>query len=185
MKQTIVTIVFLLGMGPASAGSSYNSNPFIEMMRAMLNMFEAMQTMQNLSVHSGYGYGPAGGYIPYGNWPAYPDDGVSPEQLKNLEGTWASPNRLLLVIRRNFARMYWSADQYRNFYVEAFPERLRLTDAETRQSREFEYRLQGAQLALRDPRGRVIQFFRVDEALQPMPDQPPVEEYNFWDPNTP
>ncbi len=183
MKQTIIAIVLLLGMGPASAGNSYN--PFVEMMRAMLNMFEAMQVMQNLSAHSGYGYGPAGGYIPYDNWPAYLDGGSSPEQMRRLEGAWASPNRLLLVIRQNFARMYWSAEQYRNFYVEASPGRLRLTDAETRQSREFEYRLQGAQLALRDPRGRVIQFFRVNEALQPIPEQPPMEEYNFWDPNTP
>jgi hypothetical protein len=185
MKQIIVAIVLFLSIGPASAGDHYNNNPFIDMMRAMLNMFEAMQTMQNLSVHSGHGYGPAGGHIPYDNWPAHPDGGVPPEQMRKLEGSWASPNRLLLVIRKNFARMYWSAEQYRNFYVEVFPGRLKLTDAETRQSREFEYRLQDSQLALRDPRGRVIQFFRMDDALQPMPEQLPGEEYNFWDPNTP
>ncbi len=184
MKQIIVAIVLLLGIGPVAAGDNHDNNPFIDMMRAMVNMFEAMQTMQNLSVHSGHGYGPAGGYLPHDNWPANPD-GASLEQSKDLQGSWASPNRILLVIRQNLARMYWSADQYRNFYVEVSPGRLKLTDAETRQSQEFEYRLQGSQLALRDPKGRVVQFFRVNEALQPVPEQPPREEYNFWDPNTP
>ncbi len=184
MKQIIVAI-FFLSIGSASAGSSYDNNPFIDMMRAMLNMFEAMQTMQNFSVHSGHGYRPAGRYIPQDNWPTETDSEVYPEQLKNLEGAWASPNRILLVIRQNLARMYWSANQYRNFYVEASPDRLKLTDAETHQSQEFEYRLQGSQLALRDPKGRVIQFFRMNNALQPTPEQAPREEYNFWDPNTP
>ena len=82
--------------------------------------------------------------------------------------------------------MYWSADRYRNFYVEVFPDRLRLTDAETRQSREFEYRLQGSRLDLRDPRGRVLQFFHVDDAGQATTPAPfPEEGYNFWDPNIP
>ncbi len=184
MKQLIVAIV-LLSIGSTSAGNSYNSNPFIDMMRAMVSMFEAMQAMQNLSVHTGHGYGPAGGYIPHDDWPDYADGKVVHEQLQRLEGAWASPNRILLVIRQNLARMYWSADQYRNFYVDISPGRLKLTDAETRQSREFEYRLRDSQLALRDPKGRVVQFFRVNESLQPVPEQPPREEYNFWDPNTP
>ena len=69
MKHSIVAVLLFLTMGPASAGNSYNSNPFIDMMRAMVNMFEAMQAMQNLSVHSGYDRGPVGSYPYSGNRP--------------------------------------------------------------------------------------------------------------------
>ncbi|WP_456444381.1 hypothetical protein [Thiolapillus sp.] len=181
MRPVICAILLSLSISTASAGNNFNSNPFVDMMRAMLNMFDAMQAMQNLSGHSNY--------TPYP-----PPAAVSPAPAPlstpapaDLEGTWASPKRLLLIIKQNYARMYWSREKYHDFYVEVRPGYLKLTDANTGKSQEFELRLQNRQLALRDPRGRVLQFIRINDRLptQPTPEPESAESYNFWDPNTP
>jgi hypothetical protein len=179
MRQVICAIILFLSISPASAGNNFNSNPFVDMMRAMLNMFDAMQAMQNFSTYSGYRSYPPAGALPPGS---YPSDSPT---LAQLEGSWASPNRILLVIKQNYARMYWSADQYRDFYLEILPGRLKMTDADTGQSQNFELKLRNRQLALRDPGGRVIQFIRMDESLRPRPMPEPEEHFNFWDPNSP
>ncbi|BAO43911.1 hypothetical protein [Thiolapillus brandeum] len=181
MKQIISAIFLFLSISPASAGNHLNSNPFVDMMRAMLNMFDAMQAMQNFSGHSGYSsYPPMRAPVPD------PATGDTPA-MADLEGSWASPKRLLLIIKKNYARMYWSKDQYRDFYVEVFPGHLKLTDADTGRSQEFELRLKDRQLALRDPKGRILQFIRMNDHVQsrPTPEPDAEEGPNFWDPNTP
>ncbi|WP_456371899.1 hypothetical protein [Thiolapillus sp.] len=179
MRRIISAILLLLSIGTAPAYDRFNNNPFVDMMRAMLDMFESMQAMQSLSAHSGYRPYPP-------NTSPSPGYGLADTPtLAQLEGSWASPNRILLIIRQNYARMYWSADQYRDFYLEILPGRLKMTDADTYQSQEFELRLWNRQLAMRDPKGRVLQFLRLAEtpASRTIPE---VEEnYNFWDPNTP
>jgi hypothetical protein len=181
MKQIISAIFLFLSVNLASAGNHFNSNPFVDMMRAMLNMFDAMQAMQHFSGHSGYSsYPPMRAPVPdpgAGNTPA----------LADPEGSWASPRRLLLIIKQNYARMYWSKDQYRDFYLEVIPGYLKLTDADTGKSQEFEVRLQDRQLALRDPKGRILQFFLLNPPVpsRPTPEPDAEEGYNFWYPNTP
>ena len=181
MRPVICAILLSLSISTASAGNNFNSNPFVDMMRAMLNMFDAMQAMQNFSGHSNYAP-----YPPPAVGSSVPAPLSTPAPA-DLEGTWASPKRLLLIIKQNYARMYLSRDQYHDFYVELRPGYLKLTDADTGKSQAFELRLQNRQLALRDPRGRVLQFIRMNDRLpaQPTPEPQPEEGDNFWDPNTP
>ena len=184
MKKILQNLLIILLLGPASATSSSNDNPFVDMMRSMLDIFEMMQLYQNFSGHIGTAGLPQryGKQAPYHlPAPSNPVPGHPPADT-HLDGAWASQNRILLAIKQQYARMYWSRDQYRDFYIEIFPEHLRLKDAATGQSQDFEYRLQDNQLALRDAKGRVIQFLRIDSTNQTTEPSSSYEP-NFWDPN--
>jgi len=185
MKKTARVLFLLLIIGPANAGNWNNSSPFVEMMRFMLGMFEMMQLSQGFSGHAGYSSTPFG-YRQYRQYrPAYPaPPGSTPflsRQHNMLEGAWVSRNHILLAIKQNYARMYWSREQYGNFYVEILPGHLRLIDADTGQTQGFEYKLKDNQLILRDKQGRVIHFLRLNMESSPPPTEP---AGNFWDPNT-
>ncbi len=178
MKKTAQILFLLLFIGPAGASNGSNSSPWVEMMRFMLGMFEAMRLYQDFSGHIGYSSAPFGYQHHLPPYPA-PPGGASPlpQQPNMLEGAWVSKNRILLAIKRGYARMYWSREQYRNFYVKIQPGRLRLIDADTGQIQQFAYRLQDNRLALRDDQGRVIRFLRLNLADPP----PPEPAGSFWD----
>ncbi|HDK37537.1 MAG TPA: hypothetical protein ENG92_00770 [Thiolapillus brandeum] len=182
MKKILQALFLLFFIGPANAGNWNNPNPFVDMMRSMLDMFEMMQLYDDFSGQIGHTSSSLGyrKYMP--PYPPAPPGGnpFKPQQQNILEGAWASQSRILLAIKQNYARMYWSQDQYKDFYLEILPERLRFTDAETGQTQEFEYRTQGNQLALRDDQGRMVQFFRLNSADTSQGTQP---ESNFWDLN--
>ncbi len=180
MKKTAQVLFLLLLIGPAGASNWNNASPFAEMMRFMLGMFETMRLYQDFSGHIGYSSTPFGYQHHLSPYPA-PPGGASllPQQPKLLEGAWVSKNRILLAIKRGYARMYWSREQYRNFYVKIQPGRLQLIDADTGQIQQFAYRLQDNRLALRDDQGRVIRFLRLDPNTPP----PTGASGNFWDPS--
>ncbi|WP_456405713.1 hypothetical protein [Thiolapillus sp.] len=183
MKKTVHTLFLLLVIGPANASNWNNPNPFVDMMRSMLDIFEMMQLYQDFSGQIGRSSRPSGMRPPMSAYSRGPSRGatVDPRQEALLEGAWASQNRILLAIKEQYARMYWSQEQYQDYYLEILPEHLRFTDAKTGQVQEFEYRIKDDQLALRDTRGRVVQFFRINqERAQPAPES----SGNFWDPNT-
>jgi len=178
VKKTAQVLFLLLLIGPAGANNWNNASPFAEMMRFMLSMFEAMRLYQEFSGHIGYSSAPFG----YQHPPPYPapPGGASlpPGQHKLLEGAWVSENHILLAIKRGYARMYWSREQYRNYYVKIQPEHLQLVDADTGQVQQFAYRLRDNRLALRDNQGRMIRFLRLAPNLPP----PTGSSGNFWDP---
>ncbi len=183
MKKTIQAIILLLLSGSANAGNWNNPNPFVDMMRSMLDVFEMMQLYQDFSGQVGHSSRPYGYRQHLPSRPPVPGP-ASPfdqEQENDLEGAWASRNHILLAIKQNYARMYWSQEQYRDFYLEILPEHIRFRDASTGQVQEFEYRMQDEQLALRDNQGRVIQFFRLNTTGATLDPEP---QGNFWDPNT-
>uniref|UniRef100_UPI003AF77399 hypothetical protein n=1 Tax=Thiolapillus sp. TaxID=2017437 RepID=UPI003AF77399 len=143
-----------------------------------------MQLYQDFSGQIGHSGNPSQyrKYLPA--YPSAPSPSLSQGQVPDgsLDGAWASQNRILLAIKQQYARMYWARDQYRDFYLEVLPEHLRFKDATTGQVQDFEFRMQDNQLALRDKKGRVIQFFRLNtagESPAPAPETTP----NFWDPN--
>ena len=184
MKKIIQTFVLLLFIGPANASNWDNANPFVDMMRSMLDVFEMMQLYQDFSGQIGHSGNPSQyrKYLPA--YPSAPSPSLSQGQVPDgsLDGAWASQNRILLAIKQQYARMYWARDQYRDFYLEVLPEHLRFKDATTGQVQDFEFRMQDNQLALRDKKGRVIQFFRLNtagESPAPATETTP----NFWDPN--
>lgn len=182
MKKILQAIILFLFIGPANASDWDNPNPFVDMMRSMLDVFEMMQLYQNFSGNLGHNPNPSRypKYIqPYS--PMSPNTPPSDQPADSrLEGAWASQNRILLAIKQQYARMYWSREQYRDFYIEILPEHLKFKDATTGQVQAFEYRIQDDQLALRDDKGQVIQFFRLN-TKEPLPDRE--TEPNFWDPN--
>lgn len=182
MKKITQTFFLLFFISSANASNWNNPNPFVDMMRSMLDIFEMMQLYQDFSGQTGHSSRPS----KYRQtMPAYPpgsshsSSDIRRENL--LDGAWASQNRILLAIKQQHARMYWSQEQYKDFYVEVLPQHLRFTDGDTGQVQEFEYRMQGDQLALRSTQGKVVQFFRINmDSAQPATE--PMG--NFWDPNT-
>lgn len=182
MKKSIQAFILLVLAGSANASNWDNPNPFVDMMRSMLDVFEMMQLYQDFSgqarhVPSPYGYRQ---YMPRKPAAPHPTTPFDQAQENQLEGAWASRNHILLAIKQNYARMYWSKEQYRDFYLEIAPEHIRFKDAGTGQVQEFEFRMQDNQLALRDTQGRVIQFYRLNTTeATPYPEPPG----NFWDPN--
>ena len=159
MKKTV--LILLLSILPSAHGAGTSSNnPFLDMMRSMLDMFEMMQLYQDFSSQAG-----RSPYPPVSRWPAPPATPTlppfSPQSTSELEGAWASNNNILFAIRNNLGRIYWSRDKYRDFQLEVLPPRLRLTDKDTGQSQEFDVSLQGDRLVLRDDRGRLALFRRI------------------------
>lgn len=182
MKKTIYSLFLALFFTSAGANNWNKPNPFVDMMRSMLDIFEMMQLYQSFSGQVNRSS------LPYGfsrEMPmSAPFAGNSPDIPQNrLEGAWASKNHILLAIRQNYARMYWGKEQYQDFYMEIVDSNIRFTSAETGQVHDFEYRTQGNQLALRDSQGRVIQFFRLNTESPSASFSAPTPGANFWDPN--
>ena len=163
VKRTILILLLSL-LPPAQSAPPAGNNPFIDMMRSMLDMFEMMQLYQEFSSQAG-----RNPRFPAGGWPApVPPPGTtptlppfSPQSTSELEGAWASNTNILLAIKDDLGRIYWARDQYRDFQLEILPPRLRLTDKDTGQSQEFDVSLQGDRLVLRDDQGRLALFRRL------------------------
>ena len=163
MKKTVLILLFLL-LPPAHGAGTVSNNPFVDMMRSMLDMFEMMQLYQDFSSQTG-----RSPYPPVSRWPtpvpAPPSSPTlppfSPQSTSELEGAWASNNNILFAIKGHLGRIYWARDKYRDFQLEILPPRLRLTDKDTGQSQEFDVSLQGDRLVLRDNQGRLALFRRI------------------------
>lgn len=170
MKKLIPLLLLLFPLRLAGAAEWDRGNPFIDMMRSMLDIFEMMELYDDFSAQAGRA---PGQYAP--SWaPQAPPPGApatippfAPQSITELEGAWANHNNILLAIKQNYGRIYWSRDQYRNLHLEIIPPRLRLTDADTGQSQEFDIALQGDQLVLRDDQGRLAQFKRIRQSPAP------------------
>jgi hypothetical protein len=184
MKKIIYSLFFALLFTTASSANNWNkANPFVDMMRSMLDIFEMMQLYQNFSGQintSSMPYSFRQQMPVSAPFTANSGDNIPQNQL---EGAWASKNRILLAIRKNHARMYWTKEQYQDFYMEILNNNIRFTSPDTGQVHDFEYRTRGNQLALRDNQGRVIQFFRLNSENPPTAVSPSTPEANFWDPN--
>jgi hypothetical protein len=166
MKKAVVTLLLTI-LPPAFGGGTASNNPFLDMMRSMLDMFEMMQLYQDFSSRTGS----SSPYPPASSWPAPPMPPASltlspfsPQGTSELEGAWASNNNILLAIKDHLGRIYWARDKYRDFELEILPPRLRLTDKNTGQRQEFDVSLQGDRLVLRDSQGRLALFRRIRSA---------------------
>jgi len=156
MKKSVLLLALFLP--PAFGGSPTERNPFVDMMRSMLDMFEAMQSYQKFE--SGSPPPPPTGPLPAPATSAtLPSFG--PQSIRELEGNWASNNRLLLAIHGDLGRLYWDRDRFRDFKLELLPPRLRMTDQTSGQSEVFELSMQGDKLVLRDSKGRLALFRRI------------------------
>lgn len=171
MKKNILYALcaLLIQIPTAHATNWGGGNPFVEMMRSMLNMFELMQLYQNYSGYSNlsgmpqqfspgkFNYGP---FAQSDNNPAYtspPPFGTSSPDL-SIDGLWASNANTLLLIQQDFAQIYWSRSQYRNYYLRKRRNQLQFTDAETRHLQTFDMATHGNQMALRDQDGKQLLF---------------------------
>ncbi len=184
MKKIIYSLFLFVFISSASANNWNKPNPFVDMMRSMLDIFEMMQLYQNFSGQVGHSS------MPYNFQQQMPTSAPfapgNNSTNNNLEGAWASKNHILLAIKQNYARMYWAKEQYQDFYMEVVANNIRFTSADSGQVHEFEYLTRDNQLALRDHQGRVIQFFRINTNNAPSPMTPSVPTQptaNFWDPN--
>lgn len=163
MKRTVLFLLLSLLL-PVQGATPAGNNPFVDMMRSMLDMFEMMQLYQEFSSQAGRSPYPSTGRWPT---PAPPSPitptlpPFSPQSTRELEGAWASNNNILFAIKEDLGRIYWSREQYRDFRLEVLPPRLRLIDKDTGQSQEFDVSLQGDRLVLRDDQGRLALFRRI------------------------
>ncbi len=163
--KTLAASLLLVLLLPAARAGSPDRNPFVEMMRSMLDMYEMMQLYRDLSNGGDHLRPP----LPPPPPPKAPRDSsqaetlppFSPQSTRQLQGAWASNSRILLAVKDHLARFYWARDKYRDFDIEILPPRLRLTDKDTGQVQEFEVSLQGDRLVLRDSQGRLALFKRV------------------------
>ena len=74
----------------------------------------------------------------------------------------------LLLIRQDYAQIYWSRTQYKNYYLRKSRNELQFTDAETGEVQTFDMAVQADQMALRDKDGNQLLFRRLSsEQLQP------------------
>lgn len=180
MKKIILSaLCALLIQIPAVHATNWNSNnPFVEMMRSMLNMFEMMQLYQNYSGYSNlssvpqqfspeqFNYGPfaqSGSSLLQGRPPAFNKPARSP-----IDGLWTSDANTLLLIRQDYAQIYWSRTQYRNYYLRKSENQLQFTDAETGHRQTFDMVTQADQMALRGKEGKQLLFRKLStEQLQP------------------
>ncbi len=151
--------LLLLSLAPARAGSP-GGNPFVDMMRSMLDMYEMMQLYRDFKGND-RSWPPPPPRSPAESSPGETLPPFSPQSTTQLQGAWASNSRILLAVKDHVARFYWARDKYRDFDIEILPPRLRLTDKDTGQVQEFEVSLQGDRLVLRDSQGRLALFKRV------------------------
>jgi len=170
-KNILYALCALLIQIPAAHATNWGGgNPFVEMMRSMLNMFEVMQLYQNYSGYSNpsgmpqqlspgqFNYGPFSQLDSSRSHTDQPAFGTSSSD-PSIDGLWASDANTLLLIRQDYAQIYWSRSQYRNYYLQKSRNQLQFTDAETRQLQTFDMATQGDQMALRDKDGKQ-QLFR-------------------------
>ena len=169
-KNILCAICALLIQIPAAHATNWNSgNPFVEMMRSMLNMFELMQLYQDFSAYSNlsgvprqfspgqFDYGPNS--QPYNRfWQPPPPTFDKPAAEPSIDGLWSSNANTLLLIRRDHAQIYWSRTEYRNYYLRRTTNQLHFTDAETGQVQTFDMAVQADQMALRDRDGKQLLF---------------------------
>jgi hypothetical protein len=169
-KNILYALCALLLQVPATHATSWGGgNPFMEMMRSMLNMFELMQLYQNYSGYSNlsgmpqqfspgqFNYGPFSQLDNNRSRAAPPTFGTS-SSSPSIDGLWASNANTLLLIQQDYAQIYWSRSQYRNYYLRKSKNQLQFTDAETRQLQTFDMAAQADQMALRDKEGKQLLF---------------------------
>jgi len=168
-KNILAALCALLIQVPAGHTTNWNSgNPFVDMMRSMLNMFEVMQLYQNYSGYSNLSSVPQQfspgqfNYSPFAQsdnrslqtTPPASNTSLSP----SIDGLWASDANTLLLIQQDYAQIYWSRSQYKNYYLRKSVNQLILTDAETGHSQTFDMATQADQMALRDKKGKQLLF---------------------------
>ena len=169
-KNILCALCALLIQIPAAHGTNWGGgNPFVDMMRSMLNMFELMQIYQDFSGYSNlssvphqfspgqFNYGPfsqPGSRLGYPAPPPFETSSPNPR----IDGLWASDADTLLLIRQDYAQIYWSRSQYRNYYLRRTANQLHFTDAETGEVQVFDMATQANQMALRDNDGQQLLF---------------------------
>lgn len=170
MKKNILAALcaLLIQVSAGHAANWNSSNPFVEMMRSMLNMFEMMQLYQNFSGYSNLSGMPQqfspGQFnaLPFSqpdsnSWQTFPPTQNTP-QIPSIDGLWASNANTLLLIQQDYAQIYWSRSQYKNYYLRKSVNQLILTDAETGHAQTFDMATQANQMALRDKQGKQLLF---------------------------
>lgn len=182
MNKIFLAIVFaLLLQAPVAQGSNWTGkSPFVEAMRSMLDLFTMLQSYQQLSsISSMSGMGPITAYqgqnmfadprgminpfaSPWGsNIPLLPPAGTG-----SLNGAWVSNAQQLLIVKDGLARIYWSRDDYQDYYLKSAPGMLLLKEADSGIVREFEMAGQQDQLALRNRQGQVTLFRKYYPGIQ-------------------
>ena len=176
MNKILTAFIFFLALlSPGAQGYSGSvNNPFIEAMRSMLDLFSLMQSYQQFSSQSSISTFPGQGmfsgpgqYInPYSSpWTAdrlpSPYGGSGP-----LDGTWISNSQILLIVKNGFARIYWSRDEYQDYYLKIGPGQLLFRDAESGVVRQFDMALQQGRLALRNRQGQMTLFRKYHSGVQ-------------------
>lgn len=169
-KNILCALCALLIQIPAAHATNWGGgNPFVDMMRSMLNMFELMQLYQDFSGYSNlssvphqfspgqFNYGPFTQPGSRSGYPAPPPFETSSPNPR-IDGLWASDANTLLLIRQDYAQIYWSRSQYRNYYLRRTTNQLHFTDAETGDVQVFDMVTQADQMALRDKDGQQLLF---------------------------
>lgn len=178
LAALLAALCALLIQFSASHASDWNdSNPFIEMMRSMLTMFEMMQMYQNFSGYPDqFGMPPQFSPEQFSQFPFAQSD-KSPLQLMpsapninstpSIDGLWVSDDNILLVLKQNYAQIYWSRTQFRNYYLRKTENQLVFADTETGDLQTFDMVTQNDQMALRDKQGKQLLFRKLStEQLQ-------------------
>ena len=173
--NNILLPLLLLATSPIGATSLSNPNALVDMMRSMLNMMETLQFYQKFSGNDGnlpmqpqwarqapymnQNWIPAQSY----NTANFPSKTFNVPRIQDIEGQWKNNTNVVLNVKQHYGRMYWSANNYRNYYLEVLPPRLKFIDAESGQVQEFDLELEGDRLILKDSSGRTTSVQRTPE----------------------
>ncbi len=173
MKKKILTAfcVLLIHISAVYATNWGAGNPFVDMMRTMLNMFQTMQLYQNFSGNSNLSTIP-GQFSPgQFNYDPFAQFGNSRFQatrqpfntpsLPPIDGLWASNTNTLLLIQGGYGQIYWSRTQYRNYYLRRTDNQLVFTDVKTGYSQTFNMIIQANQMILTDQNSKQQLFHKL------------------------
>lgn len=164
MKKNITGIfcALLLQITTANAANWSAGNPFVEMMRSMLNMFEVMELYQDYSGQPNFS-GMPHKFNPgqFGRAPFAQSDSDSLPATpsgQSINGLWLSDANTLLLINGDYAQIYWSRTSYKNYYLHKSSNQLIFKDAETGHLQTYDMATQANQLVLRDEQGSQLLF---------------------------
>ncbi len=179
MKKNILGIfcALLIQIPTVYAANWSTGNPFVEMMRSMLNMFEVMQLYQDYSGQSNLSGMPQPfspgqfGSPPFAQphtdalKPPTSDPSLSSPATSStsIDGLWLSDANTLLLINGDYAQIYWSRTQYRNYYLHKGANQLIFKDAESGQLQTYDMATQAKQLVLRDEQGSQLLFRKLSK----------------------
>ena len=168
--RLVLTLALVTSIADARA-NSYGNSPLFDMMKGMATGMLLLGQLGNTTSYPGYwpGAGNAYGwpapipgpynYPPPQGWSPYATPGA-PNAIESLQGSWETETGGLLVIKRNFARLYLDRDRYQDLELHADEQYLWMRPARGGLMERYDYVLTDEHATLRADDGRTLRMRR-------------------------